>query len=249
MSGQRLGPVRSAFVARLGAAAVSVGVALLGAGCGPSGPSPDGTGIGVAGSGGLAPIVSFYAIAALIIGGALLTILSRNTVSAVMSLVATFFALAAMYTLLSAHFLAAIQVLVYAGAIMTLFVFVVMVLNREEVDIAARRGLVGKAVGIGAAVAGMVWLSGFFLGEIPADSSLPPPGWGGMQNVGEIIFRDYLFPFEAVSILLLIAVIAAVVLARIPKRPLHHADVVIAPTQVEPATTPNPTPVTDGAHR
>src|SRR5258707_1246857 len=71
----------------------------------------------------------------------------RSAVAAVMALVLTFFGLAALYTLLSAHFLAAIQVLVYAGAIMTLFVFVVMVLNREEQEPWALRGVVTKAIG------------------------------------------------------------------------------------------------------
>ena len=167
---------------------------------------------------GFAPRIAFYALAVLVVGGAFLTITRRNSVSAVMSLVATFFGLAGLYTLLSAHFLAAVQVLVYAGAIMTLFVFVVMVLNREEVDPWARRGLVTKALGIGVAVGGMAWIATLLRGWNGTQHlEAPPPSWGGVAGVGDVLFQEYLFPFEAVSLLLLIAVIAAVVVARIPR--------------------------------
>ena len=170
----------------------------------------------------LGPKIAFFLIAAIIVGGAILTITRRNAVSAVMSLVATFFGTAALYTLLSAHFLAAIQVLVYAGAIMTLFVFVVMVLNREEIDRLSRRGIVGKALGVGAAAGIMLWLGSYLLGPVPyAKTEAPPPDFGGLASVGEILFQDYLFPFEAISLLLLIAVIAAVVVARIPRKSSH----------------------------
>src|SRR5689334_17247 len=95
-----------------------------------------------------APRIFFWVIiGTLVLGGALLTITRKNPVAAVMSLVATFFGTAAIYALLFAHFLAVIQVLVYAGAIMTLFVFVVMVLNREEVEAVAWRGILLKGVG------------------------------------------------------------------------------------------------------
>src|SRR5919201_3577305 len=83
--------------------------------------------------------VLFAVLAAWVVGFALLTITRRNPVTAVMSLVATFFGLAAIYASLSAHFLAVLQVLVYAGAIMVLFIFVVMILNREEVTPVALR--------------------------------------------------------------------------------------------------------------
>src|SRR5439155_3472770 len=98
------------------------------------------------------PRIAFWAIAVIVVGGALMTITRRNAVAAVMSLVATFFGLAAAYALLSAHFLAALQVLVYAGAIMTLFVFVIMVLNRDEAEPWAWSGIFTKVVGVFALV-------------------------------------------------------------------------------------------------
>src|SRR5262245_43290699 len=95
--------------------------------------------------------ILFWAILGpLVLGGALLTITRKNAVAAVMALVATFFGLAACFALLYAHFLAAVQVLVYAGAIMVLFIFVVMVLNRDESEPWVFRGLVVKGlVGVG----------------------------------------------------------------------------------------------------
>jgi NADH-quinone oxidoreductase subunit J len=154
-----------------------------------------------------------------VLGGSFFTITRRNAVSAVMSLVATFFGLAVVYVCLSAHFLAALQVLVYAGAIMTLFVFVVMVLNRDEMDPWARRGLLSRVLGIALASGGLVWLSSFLLDWKPDVTLGDLPGdWGGVASVGEVLFSDYLFPFEAISLLLLVAVIAAVVVARTPRQ-------------------------------
>jgi NADH-quinone oxidoreductase subunit J len=139
-----------------------------------------------------------------------------------MALVATFFGLAGIYAMLSAHFLAAIQVLVYAGAIMVLFVFVIMVLNRDEEEPLALRNRFGKAVGIGALVYLLVRLGEVILGSTPAPmvrSGAPPEDFGTVHGIADYFFTRFLFPFEAVSILLIIAVIGAVVLARTVARP------------------------------
>lgn len=166
-------------------------------------------------SGGL---VMFWALALLVVGGAITTVMQKNTVTAVMALVATFFGLAGLYLMLSAQFLAVIQVLVYAGAIMTLFVFVVMVLNREEAEPFVWRGWFTKGIGIaGVSYAGIKLGSFLFAQRSPASTQAPPPGWGGVADVGITLFRDYLFPFEALSLMLLVAVIGAVVVARTPK--------------------------------
>jgi NADH-quinone oxidoreductase subunit J len=164
------------------------------------------------------PRIAFWAIAALVLGGALFTITRKNAVAAVMSLVATFFGLAACYAMLSAHFLAALQVLVYAGAIMVLFIFVVMVLNRDEPDRVAWNGVILKAfVGVPSVVY-LVWTLSFYLRQVvPAHPEAPPESFGTVAEVGHLLFTDYLFAFEAVSVLLLIAVIAAVVVARAHK--------------------------------
>ena len=168
-------------------------------------------------------LVMFWLLAGLTVGGALVTISRRNAISAVMALVATFFGLAAMYAMLSAHFLAAIQILVYAGAIMTLFVFVVMVLNRDEAEPWALRGVLTKALGIAAIVYFTVKSGAFLFADVPAKVEPPPPEWGGVASVGELLFTQYLFPFEALSLMLLIAVIGAVVVARTPKKQEDHA--------------------------
>jgi NADH-quinone oxidoreductase subunit J len=165
--------------------------------------------------------ILFWAVMGpLLLGGALLTITRRNAIAAVMSLVATFFGLAACYALLSAHFLAALQVLVYAGAIMVLFIFVVMVLNRDEAEPWAWRGVVLKGlVGVPAIVYSTVKLTYYLSSAKLPPIKEPPPEFGTVANVGNILFTDYLFAFEAVSVLLLIAVVAAVVVARAHKPP------------------------------
>lgn len=160
--------------------------------------------------------VFFWAFALFVLAGATMTVTRRNNISAVMSLVGTFFGLAAMYAMLQAHFLAALQVLVYAGAIMVLFTFVVMVLNRDESEPWAFHGVFSKlAIGVPALGYLVVKIAGY-VGEAAAGDagSASRADFGTVAAVGKILFTDYLFAFEAVSILLLIAVIAAVVVAR-----------------------------------
>ncbi len=160
------------------------------------------------------PIFWFLVIAVLTVLGAISTVTRRNNIAAVMSLVATFFGLAAMYAMLSAQFLAVLQVLVYAGAIMTLFVFVIMVLNRDEAETWAWSGVFTKVVGVFALVYLITKVGTLMFNIVPAHAEAPAPEFGTVAQVGELLFTDYLFVFEAVSVLLLIAVIAAVVVAR-----------------------------------
>ena len=160
------------------------------------------------------PEIWWWIIAIFTVGGAVSTVTRRNNIAAVMSLVATFFGLAAMYAMLSAHFLAVLQVLVYAGAIMTLFVFVIMVLNRDEAEPWAGTGVVTKVIGVFALVYLVTKVGAHLYAIAPAHPEGPPVAFGTVAQVGEILFTDYLFVFEAVSVLLLIAVIAAVVVAR-----------------------------------
>ncbi|MCS6914062.1 MAG: NADH-quinone oxidoreductase subunit J [Myxococcales bacterium] len=172
----------------------------------------------------LGPQVAFWVLAALTVVGAMLAVTRRNLIGAVMSLVASFFGLAGLYLLLSAHFLAAIQVLVYAGGIMVLFVFVVMVLNQEEAEPWALRHVFGLALGVAAAVylavrlGQLLWAAGPGGGELASRLRIregaPPQGYGTVAAIGDYFFTEFLFPFEAVSILLVIAVVGAVVLAR-----------------------------------
>jgi NADH-quinone oxidoreductase subunit J len=154
---------------------------------------------------GLAGFVAFFAI---------FTMTRKNPVTAVMSLVATFFGLAAIYASLSAHFLAVLQVLVYAGAIMVLFIFVVMILNREEVAPLALRPM--RIIGV---IAG-VYLTVKFAGVVTegvATHVVPgvvPETYGTVAAIGDMLFREFLYPFEAISLLLLVAIVGGVVVSR-----------------------------------
>jgi NADH-quinone oxidoreductase subunit J len=177
---------------------------------GPEQPAPTGKGTALA----------FWLFAFLAVGGAILTITRRNAVSAVMFLVATFFAISAVYAMLFAHFMAAIQVLVYAGAIMVLFVFVVMILNKEEEEPWALRGWFGKSLAGGALVYFLLRIVQV-LWTASSHAVLAEKPWrmgefiefGTTKAVGKQLFTSYLFPFEAISIALLIAIVGAVVLA------------------------------------
>ena len=158
--------------------------------------------------------IIFFVIAAWVTIFAVVTITRRNPVSAVMSLVATFFGLAALYASLSAHFLAVIQVLVYAGAIMVLFIFVVMILNREEVAPLALRPM--RLLGVAAAV----YLLVVFAEVVGVDTktaavpAVVPDTYGTVASIGDILFREFLYPFEAISLLLLVAIVGGVVVSR-----------------------------------
>ena len=156
----------------------------------------------------------FWFFAALTLVGAIVTITRKSAVVAVMCLVATLISIAVLYVLLYAHFLAVIQVLVYAGAVMVLFVFVVMILNKEEEAPWALRGWMGKLVavfGILYCATRMVfalWRVRTFVPEVTGSLA----EFGSTRTVGRELFSSYLFPFEAVSLVLLVAVVGALVL-------------------------------------
>ncbi|HEY5920517.1 MAG TPA: NADH-quinone oxidoreductase subunit J, partial [Kofleriaceae bacterium] len=166
----------------------------------------------------------FWAFAAATIGGALFVITRRNLIAAVMGMVGSFIGISATYMMLYAHFLSVIQMLVYAGAIMVLFVFVIMILNRPEDEPIAPSGRIGQVVG-GAAILYLVYRLVMLLVSVkvpndmvalnaPEPVQLPPlkpgtPGelvdWGSTKAVGADLFGPGLFPFEAISILVLVA--------------------------------------------
>jgi NADH-quinone oxidoreductase subunit J len=166
-------------------------------------------------AGGASPVdqVVFWLLAALVTFFAIFTITRRNPVTAVMSLVATFFCLAGIYASLSAHFLAAIQVLVYAGAIMVLFIFVIMILNREEVAPFSLRPL--RVLGVLAGVYLTVkFIDVVAVGLPEAAPGVPADGFGTVAAIGDVLFHDFLYPFEAISVLLLVAIVGGVVVSR-----------------------------------
>ena len=164
----------------------------------------------------------FWGFAGLAVLGSLFVVTRRNLITAVMGMVGTFFAIAALYMMLYASFLAIIQMLVYAGAIMVLFVFVIMILNKPEDEPYGGPGKAGKILA-GLAIAYLLFRIGSVLIHVEPSSSvglLRPAAtaqgyaWGSTASVGWNLFNDYLFPFEAVSILLLMAVVGAIAIAR-----------------------------------
>jgi NADH-quinone oxidoreductase subunit J len=160
--------------------------------------------------------IIFYVMAAWVAAFALMTITRRNPVTAVMSLVATFFGLAAIYASLSAHFLAVLQVLVYAGAIMVLFIFVVMILNREEVAPLALRPM--RLLGVAAAAYLLATFADIVAIGTPKPTNVVPDvvpdTYGTVASVGDLLFREFLYPFESISLLLLVAIVGGVVVSR-----------------------------------
>lgn len=161
----------------------------------------------------------FFLLAATAVTSALFVITRENPVASVMFLVVTLFSLAAMFVFLDAHFLAAVQVIVYAGAIMVLFLFVVMLLNLGYARVSEFRGafarMMAGALGLGmAAFTARLLLGGSSAGGDPSAIQRLLEARGAVGAVSIPLFRDYLVPFEVTSILLLVAIVGAVVLAR-----------------------------------
>jgi NADH-quinone oxidoreductase subunit J len=163
--------------------------------------------------------LAFYAFAAIAVGASLLVIGQGNPMHSVMLLIVSFGALAGLYVLLDAPFTAVTQIIVYAGAIMVLFLFVVMLLNvpREEPapgGIAAMIGPTGMRVGAVLSLllaAEMLWaLGNIGFGWAARDA----PSVSSVALIGSGIFTRHAFAFEATSVLILVAMIGAVVLAR-----------------------------------
>jgi NADH-quinone oxidoreductase subunit J len=166
--------------------------------------------------------VVFFFAAALAIGGALGVVLNRNPFYSVLALVVHLIALAALFLLLSAEFIAAAQVIVYAGAVIVLYVFVVAYVGGLEDPLMEPNPVLRTAAPVFAAALG-VELSFAILGSgLKAIDTKGPhvaAGFGSPQQVGELFLTRFLISFEVVSLLLLIAAVAAVVLARRSRTP------------------------------
>ena len=156
----------------------------------------------------------FYAMAAVAVISALGMVLNlRNTVAGAMCLVVTMITLAVIYVLLDAHLVAVLQIMVYAGAILVLFLFVVMLLNLRSDAFAPARANLPKLLG---AVLGVAVLAAFLAqlpGALPKVAEIPPD-FGSYRDVGLTLYRTYVVPFEVSSYVLLAAIIGAVVLAK-----------------------------------
>jgi NADH-quinone oxidoreductase subunit J len=163
----------------------------------------------------------FWIFGVLAMLSGLLCITRRSPIGSALWLVVTLFALAAMYVLLDAQFIAALQVLVYAGAIMVLFLFVIMLLNLGRPGPSDIRGALGSGVAVVLAGVLLLQLRGLGTASPPAAITLPPGTMAALQEergmVGAVagpLFDAYLIPFEIASVLLLAAIVGAVVLAK-----------------------------------
>ena len=156
----------------------------------------------------------FYTFAGLMIGSALAVILARHPIYAVLSLVVTLCAMAALFVLLGAFFVAAVQVLVYAGAIMVLFLFVVMLLDLSPETAARARGVLWL---LGIAMAGLfltkLTAALHSLASSPVAHAASRP-LGTTASIGTLLFTTYWLPFELASALILVGIVGAVVLAK-----------------------------------
>jgi NADH-quinone oxidoreductase subunit J len=162
--------------------------------------------------------VAFYTLAALILGFAILVISTRDTVHSILFLVLDFLFVAALYVLLGAEFVAVIQVLVYAGGIVVLYLFVVMLVNLKRPPEVYKDP--NRRTRMGYALAGAVLLelaaiatAGYVTPPPPAAAAAMPVT-GNTEQVGWLLYTSYLIPFEVASMLLLVAMIGAIVLAK-----------------------------------
>ncbi len=137
---------------------------------------------------------------------------SRNPVTSAMFLVLTIVSLAGLFVLLHAFFLAAVQILVYAGAVMVLFLFVIMLLDLQAEE---RRSFKKLALaGGGLAVVVIALLARAAVRESPLGTAAPPMVEGSPRALGKLLFTEYLLPFEILSVLLLVAMVGVILLSR-----------------------------------
>lgn len=157
----------------------------------------------------------FYLMSGLMLSAALAVVVARQPIYSVLSLLAAMSCLAALFILLGAYFVAALQLLLYVGAVLVLFVFVVMLLNLEPEVLARMRPFTLRGLGIVVAVLLGAQLIGLFL-TTAGPGQLPPiPEQAGrIESLGKLLFRRFLLPFELTSFLILAALIGAITLAR-----------------------------------
>ncbi|HZW98815.1 MAG TPA: NADH-quinone oxidoreductase subunit J [Trueperaceae bacterium] len=178
-------------------------------------------------------MIGFAILAVVAVAGALLVVTARQPVHAALALVGTLLSVAVAYVMLDAHFLAAIQVIVYAGAIMVLFLFVIMLLNVERQPGVVRWPWL-RPVGYGVGLLGAVAVGATVLGQtraVPDQSAVDAVLQGGSpERIGTVLFSEYLLAFHLVAVLLLTGVIAAVSLVQ---RSGDEADAESVPTVIE----------------
>ena len=167
-------------------------------------------------------LILFFIFAAVCVGGAINLLVQRHPINSALSLIVVMASLALIYLLLGAEFVAAVQVIVYAGAVMVLFVFTIMLLNAGEEErlphtsrVAVMLGVPGLIIGLGIAATVVSRMTGLDRISIGGPTVMNgTEAFGAPQAVARLLFRDFLLPFEVTSVLVLIAIMGAVVLAR-----------------------------------
>lgn len=159
-------------------------------------------------------LVIFFVLAALAVFGAISLILQRHPIHSALSLVVVMVALAGLYLLMGAEFVAAVQIIVYGGAIMVLFIFVIMLLNAgEEERTNFSRLATFAGIPIAVAVTGLIAAA-----IVRSSSSLPAPEPSGVltstRTLSTLLFSEFVYPFELTSFLILVAILGAMVLAQ-----------------------------------
>jgi NADH-quinone oxidoreductase subunit J len=164
--------------------------------------------------------VLFYAFALLVLGGAILTITQRNAVHSAVALIVSLLGVAGLYLLQQAEFLFAVQIVLYVGGIMVLFLFVIMLVNLDQAAKERqfnRQWLVSLAAvaAVGAEI-GWFLYRGKYAFHLPegGGAAAGPAAVGNTQMVADVLFSEYLLPFEIASLLLLVAVVGSVVMAK-----------------------------------
>jgi NADH-quinone oxidoreductase subunit J len=168
-------------------------------------------------------LILFLAFGAVCVAGAVNLLAQRHPINSALSLIAVMAALAGEYLLLGAEFVAAVQVIVYAGAVMVLFVFVIMLLNAGE-EAHTNGSRVATLLGVPGVLTGSVLVAWVVLRHSGTETvpigALPGPP----TDIAQLLFHDFLLPFEVTSVLILIAIMGAVVLASKPETAARETD-------------------------
>jgi NADH-quinone oxidoreductase subunit J len=164
--------------------------------------------------------VMFWMLAVMSVGSALVVITRKNAIYSALFLVVCFFSIAGLYVLLNAQFIAAVQVIVYAGAVMVLFLFAIMLLQSGRVqgeESATLQTALGWVFGIALGVQVIVLIGALRMATIAKNMQVTDDmirDIGSTEIVGYALYSRYIYPFEAVSVLLLVAIVGAVIIAK-----------------------------------
>jgi len=160
-----------------------------------------------------APLVIFFVLAAVAVFGAISLIVQKHPIHSALSLILVMVALAGLYLLMGAEFVAAVQIIVYGGAIMVLFIFVIMLLNAGEEE---RTNLSKLAMyaGVPLAVAMTGLIAAAIVGSNTAMPARAPETLTSTRQLSTLLFQEFVYPFELTSFLILVAILGAIVLAQ-----------------------------------